>query len=77
MVFRLIWMIIPKEGRVPILFLGVSASALCISAILRVMLFYSGRAVIGSAMVMFLALTVLSLMISWIYYSQFYRKQDV
>lgn len=77
MVFRLVWMIIPKEGRIPILFLGVSSSALCISAILRVTLFYSGRAVIGSAMMMFLASAALSIVISWIYYSQFYRKQDV
>lgn len=77
MIFRLLWMMIPKEGRVPMLFLGLSSSVVGISAIPRLLLFYSGRPIVGSAMVVFFLLTSVSLLISWIYYSCFYRGQDV
>ena len=77
MVFRLLWTIIPKEGRVPALFLGFSSSALAVSAVARLLLFYSGRPVIGSATVVFVLLTLLSIAISWGYYSRFYRGQNV
>lgn len=75
--FRFLWMTIPKEGRVPVLFLGFSSAVMGISAILRLLLFYSGRPMIGQAMVVFFLLTFFALLISCAYYARFYRGQDV
>lgn len=77
LIFRFIWTTIPKEGRVPVLFLGFSSAVVGISAILRLLLFYSGRPIIGPAMVVFFLLTFFALLISLAYYARFYRGQDV
>lgn len=77
LIFRLLWVTIPKEGRVPVLFLGFSSVVIAISAILRLVLFYSGRPTIVPAIIVFFLLTFFALLISWVYYARFYRGQDV
>ncbi len=77
LIFRFLWVTIPKEGRVPALFLGFSSAMIGISAILRLLLFYSGRPTIVPAVVVFFFLNFFALLISWAYYVNFYRGQNV
>lgn len=77
MAFRLLWFMIPKEGRVPAFFLGVSSLGVLVSSVARVLLSSSGNAFSSGALVVFFMCDIACLSVAWLCYSRFYRIQNV
>jgi len=77
MISGLFWSFIPKEGRVPYIFLSFVAVNSSLVALFRWVLSKAGLPIGTASFGAWVLLTVPFILISWLYYCWFYRRENV
>lgn len=76
-VFRILWFMTPKEGRLPAFFFGVVFVCVLIVSVARGLLFSSGGDFPPGALAVFSLSGLICVSGAWLCYSRFYRSQNV
>ncbi len=74
---EMLWWSVPKEGRLPSLFLLFSSAALVVVFLPRFFLSEFGRSLSLTSLGWFILLSMPSLLGAWLYYGVIYRRQNV